>query len=166
MAIIFKHIVVEQELEMSSEEFFLIDLLFVTVGFVYSRLRSTVTDARYRQIHLTRRFPHAHCTRLIMLITPHGSSVCTRASFHLHAIHDERLRVCSSLFLRSDLLWMSRCQHLTLRPEEWRFLKHRQTNIVKHTNSHICSTQPWWSVCVRAKGVDEGHLRRPAGERA
>ena len=30
-----------------------------------------------------------------MHITLHGSSVCTRASFHLHAIHDERLIVCS-----------------------------------------------------------------------
>ena len=28
------------------------------------------------------------------------------------------------------------------------------------------STQPWGSVCVRPKGVDERHLRRPAGERA
>ena len=27
-------------------------------------------------------------------------------------------------------------------------------------------TQPWCSVCVRAQGVDERHLRRPAGERA
>ena len=27
-------------------------------------------------------------------------------------------------------------------------------------------TQAWCSVCVRAKGVDERHLRRPAGERA
>ena len=33
--------------------------------------------------------------------------------------------------------WMSRCQSLTLCPEEWRFLKHHQTKIVKHTNSHI-----------------------------
>ena len=34
-------------------------------------------------------------------------------------------------------------------------LKHRQTTIVKHTNSHVSPTQPWCSVCVRAKGVDE-----------
>ena len=26
-------------------------------------------------------------------------------------------------------------------------------------------TQPWCSVCVRAKGIDERHLRRPAGDR-
>ena len=38
--------------------------------------------------------------------------------------------------------------------------------IVKHKNSHIFPTQPWCSVCVRAKGVDERHLRRSAGERA
>ena len=34
-----------------------------------------------------------------------------------------------------------------------------------HELTHL-STQPWCSVCVRAKGVDERHLRRPAGERA
>ena len=39
---------------------------FVTVGFVYSRWRSTVTDGVCRQIHLTRHFSHAHCTRLMM----------------------------------------------------------------------------------------------------
>ena len=36
--------------------------LFVTIGFVYSRWRSTLTDGRYRQIHLTRSFSHALCT--------------------------------------------------------------------------------------------------------
>ena len=40
--------------------------LFVTVGFVYSRWRSTVTDGWCRQIHLIRHFTHAHCARLIM----------------------------------------------------------------------------------------------------
>ena len=34
-----------------------------------------------------------------------------------------------------------------------------------HELTHL-STQPWCSVCVRAKSVDEGHLRKPAGERA
>ena len=34
-----------------------------------------------------------------------------------------------------------------------------------HELTHL-STQPWCSVCVRAKGIDERHLRRPAGERA
>ena len=34
-----------------------------------------------------------------------------------------------------------------------------------HELTHL-PTQPWCSVCVRAKGVDERHLRRPAGERA
>ena len=34
-----------------------------------------------------------------------------------------------------------------------------------HELTHL-PTQPWSSVCVRAKGVDERHLRRPAGERA
>ena len=34
-----------------------------------------------------------------------------------------------------------------------------------HELAHL-PTQPWCSVCVRAKGVDERHLRRPAGERA
>ena len=34
-----------------------------------------------------------------------------------------------------------------------------------HELTHLL-TQPWCSVCVRAKGADERHLRRPAGERA
>ena len=34
-----------------------------------------------------------------------------------------------------------------------------------HELTHL-PTQTWGSVCVRAKGVDERHLRRPAGERA
>ena len=42
---------------------FLIDeTFFVTVGFVYSRLRSIVTDGVCRQIHLTRHFSHALLT--------------------------------------------------------------------------------------------------------
>ena len=39
---------------------FLIDqICFATVGFVYSRWRSTVTDGECRQIHFTRHFCHA-----------------------------------------------------------------------------------------------------------
>ena len=34
-----------------------------------------------------------------------------------------------------------------------------------HELTHLF-TQPWCSVCVRAKGVDGRHLRRPASERA
>ena len=34
-----------------------------------------------------------------------------------------------------------------------------------HELTHL-PTQPWCSVCVRAKDIDERHLRRPAGERA
>ena len=34
-----------------------------------------------------------------------------------------------------------------------------------HELTHL-PTQPWCSACVRAKGIDERHLRRPAGERA
>ena len=34
-----------------------------------------------------------------------------------------------------------------------------------HELTHL-TTQPWCSVCVRATGVDERHLRWPAGERA
>ena len=59
---------------------------------------------------------------------------------------------------------MSRYQSLTLCQEEWRFLKHRQTKFVKHTNSHN-SPRSRGEACVRAKGVDERHLRRPADER-
>ena len=56
---------------------------------------------------------------------------------------------------------MSRCQNLTLCPEETPSDKDREA----HELTHL-PTQPWCSVCVRAKGVDERHLRRPAGERA
>ena len=48
-----------------------------------------------RQIHFTRHFSHAVCTIHFMRITLHGSSVCMRASFHLYAIHDERLIIRS-----------------------------------------------------------------------
>ena len=44
---------------------------FVTVGFVYSRWRSTVTDGACRHIHLTRHFSPAQCACLMMCITPH-----------------------------------------------------------------------------------------------
>ena len=54
-----------------------------------------------RQMHLTRYFSHAVCTIHIMHITLHGSSVCMRASFHLHVIHDEPLIVRSLLLPRS-----------------------------------------------------------------
>ena len=53
------------------------------------------TSVTCRQIHLTRHFSHAVCPIHFMHITLHGSSVCMRASFHLHAIHDERLIVRS-----------------------------------------------------------------------
>ena len=71
-----------------------------------------LTTVFCRQMHLTRHFSHAHCARLIMWITPHGSSVWIRASPHIHAIHSERLSVCLSLFLRSDSL--SVCPSFTL----------------------------------------------------
>ena len=83
--------------------FFKWPLLFVTVGFVYSRFRSTVTDGGCRQIHLTREFSHS----LIMYNHTSCSSVCTHASPNPHAIHDEQLSVCSSLSLRSDSLRVS-----------------------------------------------------------
>ena len=53
------------------------ELFFVTVGFVYSRWRSTVTDGRCRQIHLTRHFSHAVCTFNYIHITLHGSRLAT-----------------------------------------------------------------------------------------
>ena len=86
------------ELENELIRVFLCDLLFVTVGFVYSRWRSIVTDGVCRQIHLTRHFSHAFCTFYYMHITLHRSRratqcVCVRASFHLHVIHDVCLSV-------------------------------------------------------------------------
>ena len=63
--------------------------------------------------------------------------------------------------------WMSRCQSLTLCTQRsGGSLKRRQTKDREaHELAHL-STQPWCSVRVRAKGVDEQHLRRPSGERA
>ena len=58
-------------------------ILFVTVGFVYSRWRSTVTDGRCRQEHLTRNFSHAHCT-----------SNCVHT--HCMAQDEPRLKKCLS----------------------------------------------------------------------
>ena len=65
---------------------FLSDLLFVTVGFVYSRWRSTVTDGRCRQVHITRYFSHVLYT-IRCANSLHGSRratqrVCVRASCH------------------------------------------------------------------------------------
>ena len=92
MASFFKHIVgIGSELI----SFFIKCPFFVTVGFFHSRRRSTVTDGGCRQIHFTRHFSHAVCTPHFMHITLHGSSVCMRASFHLHVIHEERLIVRS-----------------------------------------------------------------------
>ena len=80
---------------------------FVAVGFVYSRCRSTVTDGcvdRYTShvIFLMQFTPHNWCASHCI-----GSSVCMRASPHIHAIHDERLIVCSLLLLRSVFLRVS-----------------------------------------------------------
>ena len=75
--------------------FFYSDLLFVTVGFVYSRWRSTVTDGWCRQIHHTYFYScalHIDHTHIVI----HG--VSGAHSFHPHAIHDVtflRLRLLS-----------------------------------------------------------------------
>ena len=61
----------------------------------WSLMLFSVVDFTCRQIHLTRHFSHASCTIHFMHITLHGSSVCVRASLHLHVIHDERLIVRS-----------------------------------------------------------------------
>ena len=87
-----------------------------------------------------------------------------------HCLPKQPVLICPTKLRRQRILgtrsWMSRCQSLTLCQEEWRFLKLRQTKIVKHTNSHI-SPRSRGAACVfEPKGVDERHLRRPAGERA
>ena len=77
-------------------------------------------------IHCNRRWDVDRCTLHIIFLmriarvwhitwlkASQGSSVCMHASPHLHAIHDERLSVCSSLFLRSDSLRVS-LLHLAL----------------------------------------------------
>ena len=64
--ILFKHTVVGQVwmgLEMSLHKNVIDETSFVTVGFVYGRWRSTVTDKVCRQEHLTRHFSHAIHTR-------------------------------------------------------------------------------------------------------
>ena len=54
-----------------------------------------------RQMHLTRHFSHAlHTSRLMWILTvwlktSHWKCLCSAHSFHLHAIHDERLIVRS-----------------------------------------------------------------------
>ena len=61
---------------------------------------------------------------------------------------------------------MSRCQSLTLC---LRGMAVPETPSDKDREAHELThlpTQPWCSVCVRARGVDERHLPRPAGERA
>ena len=55
-----------------------------------------------RQIHLTRHFSHAVCKIHFMHITLHGST------FHLHAIHDERL-IVRSLSVSSCLSFSCFC---------------------------------------------------------
>ena len=59
--------------------------LFVTVEFVYSRWRSTVTDGRCRQLHVPRHVSPALCACFLLWITHNGSrrakaqvSACTR----------------------------------------------------------------------------------------
>ena len=79
-------------------------ILFVTVGFVYSRQRSTITDGKCRQEHLTRYFSHALCTsdcvhtHCMAQDEPRLKSVSVRASIHPHVIYDVCLSVrCLSL---------------------------------------------------------------------
>ena len=132
MASLFEHIVVEQELEMSSEDFLkLMRIFFVTVGFavgfVYSRWLSTVTDGECRQIHLTRIFSRALCTSECAY-SLHGpkiakaqKSVTVRVSFHLHAIHDV---VCFSV------RWLS---YVFLSPVSLRLLP-----LLFHTELVLC----------------------------
>ena len=67
----------------------------------------SVNWQRCRQIHLTHHFSHATCTLHYTHITLHGSSVCMRASCHLHVIHDERLIVRSLLLPRFVFLRVS-----------------------------------------------------------
>ena len=77
---------------------FLSKLFFLTVGFVYSRWRSTVTDVGGVDRYTSHVFFLAVCTFNYMQITLHGSiratqRVCVRASFHLHVIHEVCLSV-------------------------------------------------------------------------
>ena len=86
--------------------FFLVTF-FVAVGFVYSRCRSTVNDGSVDRntshvIFLMQFRLHNSCASHCS-----GSSVCMRASPHIHAIHDERLIVCSLLLLRSVFIHVS-----------------------------------------------------------
>ena len=68
---------IRMELEVSSQLFFALSF-FVTVGFVYSRWRSTVTDGGCKQIHLTRDF----FSTLSFLCTSHCGSRCRMTCLH------------------------------------------------------------------------------------
>ena len=72
------------ELEVSSTDFFFcVTFLLQLVSFRVDS-ETAETDGVCRQIHFKRLFLMAVCTLHFMHITLHGSSVCMRASFHLH----------------------------------------------------------------------------------
>ena len=72
-----------------------------------SRIESGLPGCGCTQEHLTRHFSHVHYTRSVMynhttwLKKSQCSRMCPSSAHlcHLHAIHDERLSVCSSLLL-------------------------------------------------------------------
>ena len=66
-----------------AHKIFSIDLLFVTIGFVYSRWWSTVTDGWCRQEHLTSNFSHAplHMCKLTARLKTSQGSRCLSARF-------------------------------------------------------------------------------------
>ena len=87
------------ELEMSSLDF-LCDF-FDTVGFVYSRWRSTVTDGVCRQIHLTRDL----LDTFILVRTSHCGSRCRTTCLHKtcsSTCHHMSIRNCISHCMAQD----------------------------------------------------------------
>ena len=96
--------------------FFFKSDFFATIGFAYSRWRSTVTDGGCRQIHFTRHFlmQFAHlitCISHCMAQDEPPNVSVLRISFHLHVIHDVCLSVrwlfLVCLFLFVFLLFLS-----------------------------------------------------------
>ena len=81
----------------------------MTSGYTVNAKIIGYVPPRCRQMHFPRHFSHALCTVHFMHITVHGSSVCMRASFHLHVIHDERfdLPFVVRLFVFVFLLFLS-----------------------------------------------------------
>ena len=125
----------------------MIRILFVTVGFVYSRYRPTVTDGVSRQVHFTRDFSHAPCTCDHTHIVAQG--VLGAHSFHPHAIHDVmclKVRCWSSFCLPSLYLlllpFLLHCLLVLCPAHQLPQCRHRRGSKPLHSRT-MRSIAPW-----------------------